>query len=403
LLSVIRGAMDMTLESARRRGGYDHASGSRSDFACNGGAIGRTAAPDTLDYVWASSDVHARALSRPRGMVASDPGAAGLKPCGARAKGRTNMLDPALERKVVLITGANHGIGAATARLFAEQGAGVFLTYYRPPCPYSVAQLQRAREAGVGGDVLYRALQQQAIEPLLEELRAMGGAAQAYEADLADSANVPMLFDACEATLGPVDVLVNNHTLCVLETFDPARVRAEGENEAGVHLVSAVRIDAHFAVNARAYALLMAEYVRRYLNRGARVGRIVNLSTDAAHAHAANVSYAASKHAIESYSRSAAIELGQYGITVNVVAPGPIQTGYLTPEDIAQIEVETPLRRVGRPEDVAEVILFLASQQARWLTPANYSTSGAAGECHNEGMAQPDKHDRTWHNRQRDR
>jgi 3-oxoacyl-[acyl-carrier protein] reductase len=278
------------------------------------------------------------------------------------------MLDPALERKVVLITGANHGIGAATARRFAEQGAHVFLTYYRPPCRYSETQLRRAREDGIGGDVLYRALQQQPIEPLLQALRDRGGIAQAYEADLADPANVAVLFDACGATLGPVDVLVNNHTLCVLETFDPAQVRAEEEEDAAVHLLSAARIDAHFAVNARAYALMMAEYAQRYVHRGAQVGRIINLSTDAAHAHAGNVSYAASKHAIESYSRSAAVELGKYGITVNVVAPGPIQTGYLTPQALAEITAETPLRRVGEPEDVAEVILFLASQQARWLT-----------------------------------
>jgi len=114
--------------------------------------------------------------------------------------------------------------------------------------------------------------------------------------------------------------------------------------------------------------LLMAEYVRRYLARGASAGRIINLSTDAAHAHPENVSYAASKHAIESYSRSAATELGRYGITVNVVAPGPIQTGYITPEDEAMIARGTPLGRVGAPDDVADVIVFLASEQAHWLT-----------------------------------
>jgi 3-oxoacyl-[acyl-carrier protein] reductase len=89
---------------------------------------------------------------------------------------------------------------------------------------------------------------------------------------------------------------------------------------------------------------------------------------DAAHAHAAGISYAASKHAIESYSRSAAAEMGKYGVTVNIVAPGPIQTGYLTPEQEAAIPAGTPLRRVGTPEDVADVIVFLASEQARWLT-----------------------------------
>ena len=284
------------------------------------------------------------------------------------------MLDLALDGKMALITGANHGIGAATARLFVEQGAAVCLTYYRPPSPYSEVQLRAAREANIGGDTLYRAMQQQAIEPLLQTLRAAGGTVHALEADLADPANVGVLFDACEAALGPVDVLVNNHTLCAPETFDPALAR-EGTDEAaeegagvGARLVSAAQIDAHFAVNARAYALLMAEYTQRYLRRGARVGRIINLSTDAAHAHAGNVSYAASKHAIESYSRSAAIELGKYGITVNVVAPGPIQTGYITPQAAAEIEAQTPLRRVGQPEDVAQVILWLASRQAGWLT-----------------------------------
>jgi 3-oxoacyl-[acyl-carrier protein] reductase len=126
-----------------------------------------------------------------------------------------DMLDPAFERKVAPITGANHGSGAATARRFAEQGVYVFLTYDRPPCRYSEDQLRRARKAGIGGDALYRALQRQPVDPLLQALRDRGGMAQAYEADLADPANVAILFDACEATLGPVDVLVNNHTLCV--------------------------------------------------------------------------------------------------------------------------------------------------------------------------------------------
>jgi 3-oxoacyl-[acyl-carrier protein] reductase len=135
-----------------------------------------------------------------------------------------------------------------------------------------------------------------------------------------------------------------------------------------VRALSAEVIDAHFAVNARAYALLMAEYVRRFLDRGATWGRIVNVSTDAAHAHVGNVSYAASKHAIESYSRSAAAELGKYGITVNVVAPGPVQTGYIAPSVEASITAGTPMGRLGQPEDVADVIVLLASAQARWLT-----------------------------------
>jgi 3-oxoacyl-[acyl-carrier protein] reductase len=275
------------------------------------------------------------------------------------------MIDPGLKGRVVLLTGANHGIGAAAARAFAAQGARVFLTYFRPPCRYSPAELAAAREAAVGGDALYCALQQQDAAPLVEEILADGGEAAAVEADLADPSRIPWLFAECERRLGPVEILVNNHTHCVLETFDPDLVSDEGS---GVHLVSAARIDAHFSVNARGCALMMEEYLQRYLRRGGAGGRIINVSTDAAHAHTANVSYAASKHAIESFSRSAAAELGKYGITVNVVAPGPIQTGYITPAMEAQIRDGTPLGRVGAPEDVADVILFLASSQARWLT-----------------------------------
>jgi 3-oxoacyl-[acyl-carrier protein] reductase len=283
----------------------------------------------------------------------------------AKSSMRTQVIDPQLEGRIILITGANHGIGAATAMAFATQGAQVFITYYRDTCRYSGKELTEAREAGVGGNLLYQAMQQQSAEPLLRAIRSQGGVAVACEVDLGVADNIPKLFDLCEAELGPVDVLVNNHTHCVLETLDPALVSKEGS---GIHLLTAAGIDAHFAVNTRGYALMMLEYLTRYLKRGAERGRIINLSTDAAHAHIANVSYAASKHAIESYSRSAAAEVGKYGITVNIVAPGPVQTGYITPQVEADIAEGTPLGRIGEPKDVADVILFLASEQARWVT-----------------------------------
>jgi 3-oxoacyl-[acyl-carrier protein] reductase len=131
---------------------------------------------------------------------------------------------------------------------------------------------------------------------VVEEIRAGGQPA---------AANIPRLFDLCQAALDPVDILVNNHTHSAPDTIDPAAVSSEGF---GLALLSAAVIDAHFAVNARGYALLMKQDIGRYLKRDARWGRIINISTDAAHSHPAALSYAASKHAIESYSRSAAAE-----------------------------------------------------------------------------------------------
>lgn len=275
------------------------------------------------------------------------------------------MIDTKLKNKVVLISGANHGIGAAAADAFAAQGAKVFITYYRGTCQYSEDELKQAEESGVSGDKLYRAMQQKSADPIVRQIVSNGGQAFAHEVDLSDPNNIPTLFDLCEEKLGPVDILVNNHTYCVLETFDPSLVSKEN---GGVKLTSATGIDKHHAVNTRAYVLMMSEYLNRFLKRKAKRGRIINTSTDAAAAHTANISYAASKHAIESYSRSAAAEMGKYGITVNIVSPGPIQTGYLEPNDVENINKNTPLGRVGEPADIADVMVFLASEQARWVT-----------------------------------
>ncbi len=265
------------------------------------------------------------------------------------------MIDPGLDGKVVLITGANnpYGIGAATAKAFAAQGARVFLHFFRLPNAPSGAEGVRGP-----GPAFYRAQQGKRADEVLDAIRRRGGQAAAWEVDLSDPENIPKLFDQVEAAFGPVDVLVNNAASWEGDTFLPVDDL----------FISSESYERNFAVNARAVALMMAEFARRFVQRKANWGRIINVSTDGASAFPGEVSYGASKHAMESYSRAAAIELGPYGVTVNVVAPGPVQTGYLTSEMEEKLRAEIPLRRVGKPEDVADVIVFLASEQARWIT-----------------------------------
>ena len=280
------------------------------------------------------------------------------------------MIDPGLRNKVVLVTGANNpfGIGAAIAEAFAAQGAAIFMTYWRSRPEAFGIDADTAADATTPGEPFYRARNAEAPDVVLARLREQAVRVGSAEIDLAAPEAMPRLFDRVEETLGPVDILINNAAHSVPDSFSSLAFSQEDWAGRTRAMVDVRSHDRHFAVNSRAVALLMAEYARRHVHRGADWGRIVNISTDAANCFPGEVSYGASKAALESYSRSAAVELGQFGITVNVVAPGPIQTGWIPADAEQSIAEDIPLGRMGRPEDVADVVVFLASEQGRWIT-----------------------------------
>jgi len=275
------------------------------------------------------------------------------------------MIDTRLKDKVVLITGINnpHGIGAATAKAFAAEGAYVAATYLRRSAEVS--------STNIPGEAFYRAQIAKTADEVITTIRADGGRIEAWEVNLVDPSVVSDSFDRAERAFGPVNVLINNAAHCDPDTFiPPSKLSAKSQavDRFPMSTITAEKHDQHFAVNSRAVSLMMAEFALRHVQREGRFGRIINVSTDGASGFNSEVSYGASKHALESYSRAAAKELGQYGITVNVASLGPIQTGWISPELEESIAKGTPLGRVGRPADVADVIVFLASEQARWLT-----------------------------------
>lgn len=259
------------------------------------------------------------------------------------------VIDTGLKDKVALITGANHGIGAATARALAAQHTKIFIAYFGEP----------------SADALVRE-----IEPVTE--------VAAFQSDLSDVSAPACLFDRVEEKFGRVDILINNAAHCIGDTFIPADDSRDWGGRPTV-FIDALSIDRHFAVNVRAAALLTAEFARRYVARGAKWGRIISITTGGAECFPGEVSYGASKNALESYTRAAGKELARFGVTANLIVPGATQTGWITPALEKIILPDVPAGRIGQPEDIADAILMLASQQARWINCATVFVDGGQG------------------------
>lgn len=265
------------------------------------------------------------------------------------------VIDPGLDGRVAMITGANHGIGAATACALAAQGAKVFVTYLRlDPAAHPKGFLPE-----------YGRMRAHPGEIVMRRIRAAGGVAAEMEADLADPAAAGLLFDAARAVIGPVEILVNNASGWLADTFLPAARDRFGRT---LRAVDADSYHQQFVVDARAAALLIAEFARRHIARGARWGRIIGLTSGGPDGFPEEVSYGAAKAAQVSYTMSAARELARHGVTANVVYPPITDTGWITQAVREAAANASPHGRVADPADVADVIVYLASDQARHVT-----------------------------------
>ena len=266
------------------------------------------------------------------------------------------MIDYGLKDRVALITGANNpwGIGATTALAFAREGAKVVLVYKRVDRPFDATKtdkngVDRYYSANAGDTALVE-----------EKLKEMNADYLIIESDISVEENVKSIYDQAIAKYGRVDVLVNN---------------AATDDETGLDTIEKITpsvIDDTFAVNVRGSILMTREFIGR---RG-DYGRIINISTDAAQVFAGQITYGASKATLEALTRSIALEVAQYGITVNCVAPGPTQTGWIDEEFEKVVVPLIPMGKLISPEDIAETILFLSSEQARMITGQIIKVSG---------------------------
>ena len=266
------------------------------------------------------------------------------------------MIDYGLKDKVAIITGANNpwGIGATTAIAFAREGVKVVLVYKKVDRPFDATKMDRN-----GVDRYYgaNAGNADAVESKLKE---MGADYIVLESDISNEDDVKNIYSIVLDKYGRIDILFNN---------------AATDDETGCDTIETITqkvIDDTFAVNVRGSILM----TREFINHRGDNGRIINISTDASQIFAGQITYGASKATLEALTRSIALEVAQYGITVNCVSPGPTQTGWSDDEFEKVVVPLIPMGKLIQPEDIAETVLFLASKQARMITGQVIKVSG---------------------------
>lgn len=266
------------------------------------------------------------------------------------------MINYGLKNRVALITGANNpqGIGATTAFAFAREGAKVVLVYKKVLRKYDQNKTDRN-----GADRYFQANAGNA-DIVESKLKEMNADYIILESDISHEDTVNEIFSIVLKRYGRIDILVNNAAAGDMDGFDT------------IESITQNVIDDTFAVNVRGSILMM----RAFIKQCSDYGRIINLSTDASQVFAGQITYGASKATLEALTRSIALEVGKYGITVNCVAPGPTQTGWIDADLEKSVIPLIPMGKLIQPEDIAETILFLASEQARMLTGQVIKVSG---------------------------
>jgi 3-oxoacyl-[acyl-carrier protein] reductase len=244
------------------------------------------------------------------------------------------MSSPRLKDKVALVTGGSRGIGAAIARRLAQEGARVAVNYHT-----SAGQAQA----------------------LVDELRALGAEAEAFQADVSNVGQAERLVALTVERFGKLDVLVNNAGIAELRPLgkiDPDHYQRLLNTNIGS-------------------ALFVTQAATRHLGAG---GRVIAISSVMANFGFPGASlYSASKAALGSLVRTWSTELGPRGITVNAVAPGLTETDMTAdfpPETRAAVISRTPLGRLGQPADIANIVAFLASDDACWVNGQTITADG---------------------------
>ena len=180
------------------------------------------------------------------------------------------------------------------------------------------------------------------------------------ESDISKEDSVKEIYSAILSQFGRIDILINNAAVDDENGFDT------------IEKITQDVIDNTFAVNVRGSILM----TREFINQRKDYGRIINISTDASQNFAGQITYGASKATLEALTRSIALEVGKYGITVNCVAPGPTQTGWIDTDLEKAVIPLIPMGKLIKPEDIAETILFLSSKQAKMITGQVIKVSG---------------------------